>query len=491
MKTFFSSKTKIQAKNFTLLAATMMVTLTGCASNNDYLKQSDNLNTYIASATIADELKGVSEVNWWQQLNDTTLNALVEEALTQNNALIASGKRLQAAYRQLGYEQHQYLPQGGALVASTKESVDNVQTESAKAGLGLSWQLDLFGRIDELISAANANALAQAELQRSLYVEIVSGVVQSYLNWHGSNEKHRIIAMQISALEESIEVLKIRVEEGYSSSLDLNRAYAQLNQQQALLPLVEQARFNNQAALAVLTGRTASDINIPDTKTVADELRTLSQYAKKQFTIDKLRVELASPSLAIAKRPDISQALYQLAKEQALSDSARAALFPSINLTAFAGVLSVDSAGLSNTVNHWQIKPQVEWSLLSYPALMAQLDTQLLFTEAAYADYKQAVLEAIADSERSLNRLLTQTQQHQFATKRFEYANRAFEQATAMYEEGQVPYLTLLDARQDVLIAQQNAVDSTVASLISRVEAFKAFNGQWSHALTLLQSNGA
>ena len=55
-----------------------------------------------------------------------------------------------------------------------------------------------------------------------------------------------------------------------------------------------------------------------------------------------------------------------------------------------------------------------------------------------------------------------------------------------MYQEGQIPYLELLDARQDVLIAQENAVDSTISSLLAKVNAYHAFNGRWSYALATL-----
>ena len=62
--------------------------------------------------------------------------------------------------------------------------------------------------------------------------------------------------------------------------------------------------------------------------------------------------------------------------------------------------------------------------------------------------------------------------------------NQQLAQAEAMYEEGQVPYLELLDARQDVLIAQENAVDSTISSLLAKVNTYQSFNGQWSYALS-------
>jgi multidrug efflux system outer membrane protein len=80
--------------------------------------------------------------------------------------------------------------------------------------------------------------------------------------------------------------------------------------------------------------------------------------------------------------------------------------------------------------------------------------------------------------------LVNQQQQERYAKQRYGFANKAFLQAQAMYEEGQIPYLELLDARQDVLMAQENAVDTTIATLLAKVNAYQAFNGQWSYALS-------
>ena len=94
------------------------------------------------------------------------------------------------------------------------------------------------------------------------------------------------------------------------------------------------------------------------------------------------------------------------------------------------------------------------------------------------------VLKALSESELSLQGLVNQAQQKRFADERYDFANKAFLQAEAMYEEGQIPYLELLDARQDVLIAQENAVETTILSLLAKVNAYQSFNGQWSYALS-------
>ncbi|MFP3616969.1 TolC family protein, partial [Paraburkholderia sp. SIMBA_050] len=81
------------------------------------------------------------------------------------------------------------------------------------------------------------------------------------------------------------------------------------------------------------------------------------------------------------------------------------ALLPDISLSGFAGVLSLGSNGFSDTQQQWQVAPQVQWSLLSYPALLAQRDAQQFLSEAAYTDYQQVVLKAINESELSLQYL--------------------------------------------------------------------------------------
>ncbi len=194
-------------------------------------------------------------------------------------------------------------------------------------------------------------------------------------------------------------------------------------------------------------------------------------------------VALKNANNAIALRPDISRALFDFSQANSLSVAASKALLPDISLSAFAGVVSIDSTGLKNTDQQWQVAPQLQWSLLSYPALLAQRDAQQFLSEAAYSDYQQVVLTALSESELSLQLLVNQAQQKRFADERYDFANKAFLQAQAMYEEGQIPYLELLDARQDVLIAQENAVETTITSLLAKVNAYQSFNGQWSYAL--------
>jgi len=454
-----------------LTLSTMLVAafLSGCASKINTQSEQNAINDFVAQANIASNVAKADETNWWHKLESKQLNALVNSALANNYNLQTSQLTLKSTLARLGEQKAQYLPQGGVNIGAARSDAPSVFDRQSSANIALDWQLDLFGRITALVNAANASAMSQAEQVRSLQIEVVSSVVKGFVSYQGNVEKQHIIAMQINALEQSIEVLQARVDEGVANELDLNRTMAQLRQQEALMPAIEYAKYSDLSTLAVLTGKLAQDIAIDNEQNLLEQ---------------RFSVALKNANSAIALRPDISRALYDFSQANSLSVAASKALLPDISLSAFAGVVSIDSTGLKNTDQQWQVAPQVQWSILSYPALLAQRDAQQFLSEAAYSDYQQIVLNAVTQSELSLQMLVNQQQQERYAKQRYGFANKAFLQAQAMYEEGQIPYLELLDARQDVLMAQENAVDTTIATLLAKVNAYQAFNGQWSYALS-------
>ncbi|WP_350544711.1 TolC family protein [Pseudoalteromonas sp. 5-MNA-CIBAN-0065] len=447
--------------SLTTSAILIAAMLSGCAAKIDAASEQNVVSEFIASANIASELNNIDETNWWQKLESAQLNQLVTDALANNHNLQTSQLVLKSALARLGEQQAQYLPQGGVEIGAQRSGLGDTNSRQSSANLALNWQLDLFGRITALVDAANASAMSQAEQVRLLQIEVVSSVVKGFVSYQGNVQKQHIVTLQIDALEQSIAVLQAQVDEGVANELDLNRTMAQLKQQQALMPAIEYAKYRDLSTLAVLSGRLAQNVKLTNEQAILEH---------------KFTVSLNDANESIALRPDISQA-------NSLSVAASKALLPDISLSGFAGVLSIGSNSFSDTQQQWQVAPQIQWSILSYPALLAQRDAQQFLTQAAYSDYQQVILQALSESELSLQLLVNQAQQKSFAEQRYQFANNAFLQAQAMYEEGQIPYLELLDARRDVLIAQENAVDSTISSLLAKVNAYQSFNGRWSYAL--------
>lgn len=454
-----------------LSALAIALTLAGCASSQAPTEQSLANTAFFAGQNYAEELnKSGANNQWWQSYQSQQLNNLVKQALTSNRNLQAAQQRFKAAMQQLGYEESQYWPQGGLQAQGSRESIAGSIQNSASLGVNANWQFDLFGRISALIKAAEANSFQAQEQKTLLAAEVVSGVTRSFFEWQGNQLKLNIVNQQITALTESIDVLQARVDEGFASKLDVNRTYAQLNQQKTLLPQIETALYQSQATLAVLLGQT------PDQVSLSFETNLLSNNLIQP-------VALTQPEKAVSLRPEISIARYQLIQQSALADAAQAALYPDISISGFAGLINPVGGKLSKNDDAWSVTPQLNWSILSWPALKAQANAQSSLSQAVFADYENTIIRIIAESQTALVSMKQSQTLHEFTEQRLYHAEQAHLQAKAMYEEGQMPYLDLLSARQDALIAEQSSVDAKIAYMLAKISTYKAFSGGWSRTL--------
>ncbi|MER2494221.1 TolC family protein [Catenovulum sediminis] len=456
-----------------LCTTLVALAISSCATTQEKNNMDVEQMNYFAGKTYAAELTSqqqATENKWWLAYQSEQLNNLVAQGISANHNLRAAQNRYTAALQQLGYEEAQHWPQGGVQLQATRQSVQDQLSTNAQFGASALWQIDLFGRISALTDAALANSLQAQEQQIRLLTEVVSGIVRSYFEWQGKQLKLQIVQQQIAALNESIEVLEARVEEGFASNLDVNRTYAQLNQQKSLLPKIESEMYQIKTTLAVLLGTTA------DTFTLQTEQQIFSQNLLQP-------VALAQPEKAIQARSDIHIALHRLTQQQALKEAADAALYPDISISGFVGLLNPTGSSLSTSNDAWSVTPQINWSILSLPALKAQANAQDSLAQAALADYENTVVSAVAESQFALVNMQKSKTLIEFADKRLHHAQQANMQAKAMYEEGQVPYLDLLAARQDALIAQQDAVDAKISYTLAKIATYKAFSGGWSRTL--------
>ncbi|KMT65653.1 TolC family protein [Catenovulum maritimum] len=450
-----------------LVLSAFSIWLVGCSSTADNFEpnQLTSSTVYINSLTSES-----AQHAWWKSHKSQQLNNLVQQAISSNYNLRAAQKRYSASMSMLGYEENQHWPQGGLSAETTRQSVNGQISSESSLGVSANWQIDLFGRLSALVKAAQADSLKAKEQSVLLLSEVITGTNNSFFQWQGNQLKLRILEQQIAVLEESIEVLTARVDEGFASNLDLNRAYAQLNQQKALIPQIKSELFRHKVTLATLTGVTTEKLNlIFEPELVNQEL--------------DLTISVVKPEEAIAQHPKIIMAQYDFLKQSALSDASQAALYPSISITGFAGLLNPVGSDLSSNHDAWSVTPKLTWSLLSLPALKAQAKAQALLSEAQLIEYENTLIEVISHSQLSLSQIKNAKQISQFSTKRLFHAEQAQSQALAMYEEGKVPYLDLLTARQEALLAKQAEVDSKVQFILAKISAYQAFNGGWSRAI--------
>ncbi|MEP6191735.1 MAG: TolC family protein, partial [Marinobacter sp.] len=192
--------------------------LVGCAATPDYEQRHDANERYLAGLEFGVQSDASTTVSWWRDYQDDQLNRLIEVAQAANLDLLSTGQRVRQALADLGADENRLLPQGE--VAGEYEVIDRDRVqESSSVGLAASWEMDLFGRLHALVDAGEASLEVALNNQRAMLKEVTVGVVRAYLEWEASRQRVELISADIRALEDTREVMALRVKEGISPKL--------------------------------------------------------------------------------------------------------------------------------------------------------------------------------------------------------------------------------------------------------------------------------
>jgi len=203
-------------------------------------------------------------------------------------------------------------------------------------------------------------------------------------------------------------------------------------------------------------------------------------------SLDSLREPAVSPGLPselLQRRPDVAAAEAALRSASANLAAARAALFPSLALTAAAGVqnpalpatvLTIPGVGPSFALGANLTQP-----IFDRGRLRAQRDEAAAKERELLAAYRAAIIAALVDVENALGAL-----QHLHATREFEegslaQSERGFEGARLRYQRGAGDFLTLLESQRTLYAARDQFTQYRLARLEALVALCKALGGGW------------
>jgi outer membrane protein, multidrug efflux system len=454
--------------SYATVIAGMLVLLTGCVSAPSHDVKVAHTEDYLAGLSFEVSGTTTEEIRWWEALGDPQLNHLVEKAHAINLDLQATDWRLQGALARLGVSKSDLLPQGGGLGEYNVTERDGESLESARAGGQISWELDLFGRIRSVIDARKAGVANARALDRAALKEVTVGVVQAYLRWESARQQIDLIQSDLEALKVSLQLVRSRVESGISPRLDLARAEALYHQQRVLLPVAKSNQYRTLATLAVLLGEDPDNLGLKAVPATLEKARGLP-----------LGERLGQ---SLQARADISAALALLAQETALSEAAISSLYPQVTVEGFAGITNVQDLG-DGFEDTWSAIPRVSWALLSYPALLKQIDVQAARTEAQYVSYRKAVVNAVSEARVVTDRFSRTVQSAQASTAALRASLRAYNTAEALYKEGAIGYLDYLDANREWIAAQRAHLNAQFDLADSRLGLLREFSGLWSYGL--------
>ncbi|MCL4850616.1 MAG: efflux transporter outer membrane subunit [Bryobacteraceae bacterium] len=417
-----------------------------------------------------------ASVKWQEFFTDRGLQSVIELALANNRDLRIATlniERVQALYRIQRAEQFPTvsvsaagdlyrLPKSAGFAGLTVPEAVTVQQYNINLGAA-SWELDLFGRVRSLKSAALERFLATEQARSATQIALVAAVANSYLALAADRENLRLAQDTLATQQASYELILRTREAGMASDLDVRQAQSQVEAAR-----VDIARYTGQVeldenALNLLAGTTVPANLLPGDLDSAGSLKDIGA---------------GLPSEVLLRRPDILMAEHQLKAAYANIGAARAAFFPRIALTAGAGLMSADLSDLFKFgAKTWNFAPQVALPIFDAGARKANLKLTEVDREAATAEYEKAIQSAFREVSDSLSLKTTLMEQQNAQQELVKTVEAAYRLSEARYKAGIDSYLSVLVAQRLMYSAQQGLISLRMARLGNLVTLYKVLGG--------------
>lgn len=425
-----------------------------------------------ANAVTNTPLLDTSET-WQQFFTDPHLQTLIQSALAYNSDLKAATARVAEARAVFGIREAERLPQLGAQAEGERSRVpaDLSMTQASttrsqyQAGLGVSaFELDFWGRVSSLSAAALAQYLATEQARESFEISLIAMTANAYLEGIALSERIELANKTVDTRTESQRIMQARVDVGSASDLDLRSVQSLLLSARSELASLEREKAQNMALIQQLTGQ-ADPV-------VANESTRLAEQRLDRVLPAQL------PSTVLLQRPDIKSAEQNLYAARANVDAARAAFFPRITLTGFAGAASADLDGLfKGGSGVWSFLPQISLPIFDGGARESNLALAEARKHVAVADYESAIRAAFKEVADGLaaHHWLAEQEKQQAALVASEQDRARL--ANLRYEQGSSEYLDVLDAQRSLFTAEQMLLQLQQMRLSNMVGLYRALGG--------------
>jgi multidrug efflux system outer membrane protein len=422
--------------------------------------------------------------DWWRGFHSPDLNALIEDARAHNFDIAAAIARVRQADAQVRIAgapllpdisgnasaswQHEGLGTGSSSrlgSSASGGSNSSLDFHTYAIGLSASYELDFWGRNRAARQSAVASAMFSRFDQQTVALTVVTNVANTWFTALSLADRLAVARGNLADAEQTLAVIRGRFDAGTANQLDLAQQQALVAGERALIPSFASQLEQEIIALGILVGQPPERITV------------------KPGTLTELELPLVAPDLPselLARRPDVASAEAQLVAQNFSITVARAAFFPSIQLTASAGYQA-------SALNHLVTPGGALASLaegLTLPifdggTLRGQLDVAKGRYDELLADYRKAVVQAFTDVDTALTAWRYATEQEALQRVAVDTARTAATIARAQMAAGTVDITTVLTAETTLFSDEDTLVQVRLVRAQALLNLYKALGGGW------------
>ena len=412
--------------------------------------------------------------DWWQGFGSPQLNGYIADAQNANTDLAAAMARMREADAQARIAGAPLLPSlslGATAVHARQPSARTGQLLTGttyEPGLTASYEADFWGKNAATARAAEATALASRYDQVTVSLTVLTSTATTYFRTLELHDRLKVAEDNLASARNTLGGLQKQQHAGLVTALDVAQQETVVATLDANVPLLREQYEQALDALAILLGRTPDQIERVD-----ETLNTLSHP----------EVRPGLPSTMLARRPDVAEAEAQLVSANANIQAARAAFYPSIDLTAQGGFVSAAlSTALKPSNAVFTLTAGLTQTIFDNGLLEGQFDLAQARYDELLATYRKTVLTAFGNVEDSLVAVQQSADQEMRQAQAVATAQRAYDFARAQMKAGTINILTVLNTENALFTAQDALVQAKSAHLQALVNLYGALGGGWQKA---------
>lgn len=455
-----------------LLAAVALL-IAGCATQHASIKPDTSLPAAWATSAGADQQIAA---DWWSSFGSPELNHFIQTAQAQSLDVAAAVARVRQAEASARVAGAALLPALSATANASREARlggrASVDGNAFDVGLAASYEVDFWGRNRAAHDSATVSLQASLFDRDTIRLTVLSGVANAWLLSVSLQERVAISQANLENANRLLKVVEARTRAGAATQLELAQQRGLVATQKTSVAALRQQEQDARSALSLLLGQAGAP---------AIATQSLS-------TLQVPLIGAGVPSALLARRPDVARAEAELQAAHADVQQARAAMLPSLSLTAGIGG-SADRIGRVFDNPIYSLAAGLTAPIFNGGRLAAGRDLAMARQEELLADYRSAIVSAFTDVDIALNAVAGSDAQTAAHTEQLAQAQRALQLAERRYRAGAETLLVLLDAQRTLYAAQDTAVQLRLARMQASVSLYKALGGGWRVPPSLAQSS--
>lgn len=414
------------------------------------------------------------EIAWWRTFNDPVLNDLAKRAVADNLDLASARQRVIQAEARRGVTNADRLPQldfeGSYAHADSRPDAlafaappPGFETNLYAAGVVAGWEVDLWGRVQRLVDAADADAAGATEDYRGAAVSILSEVALAYVDVRTLERRIELVKKNVSLQQHTLKLAEARYKAGNGPEIDVTQTRRLLKRTQARVPELQRAKTIAENRIAILLGERPRDGIVPP-----------GSMPRTRLTAD-----MGLPADLITRRPDIRRASWAYRAAIARTDAADLERLPRLTLS---GTFRLSADRLSDFADEafaYSVGPQISFPLFDAHRIDANVRVKASQATEARLQLEQALLRAVQEVENAAVGYARKREQIHELVQAVAAAERTAKLSEDLYKAGLRDLSQVIDAQRELVAVQDDLAVARQELSGQAIALYRALGGGW------------